>query len=152
MEQVCGDGVGFQGVIVFRGGCCWKAGTAGSWIVDATSRLSNGEPAMPCHQLTVEEREVISQSWANTQMHYSGARASPIAQRLRRSPSTIGRELRRNGDSSGYRAVAAKEQTTRRRRERPLNPKDGRSFHQRVGSHGVVSGVVSRTDQRPDET
>ena len=90
MEQVCGDGVGFQGVIVFRGGCCWKAGTAGSWIVDATSRLSNGEPAMPCHQLTVEEREVISQ------MHYSGARASAIAQRLRRSPSTIGRELRRN--------------------------------------------------------
>ncbi|MDA0921244.1 MAG: hypothetical protein O2945_19420, partial [Planctomycetota bacterium] len=58
----------------------------------------------------------------------------------------------RNGDSSGYSAVAAKEQTTRRRRERPLNPKDGRSFHQRVGSHGVVSGVVSRTDQRPDET
>ncbi|MDA0809894.1 MAG: helix-turn-helix domain-containing protein, partial [Planctomycetota bacterium] len=65
---------------------------------------------MPCHQLTVEEREVISQ------MHYSGARASAIAQRLRRSPSTIGRELRRNGDSSGYSAVAAKEQTTRRRR------------------------------------
>jgi hypothetical protein len=146
MEQVCGDGVWFQGVIVFRGGCCRKAGTAGSWIVDATSRLSNGEPAMPYHQLTLEKREVTSQ------MHYSGARASAIAQRLRRSPSTIGRELRRNGDSSGYRAVAAKEQTTRRRRERPLNPKDGRSFHQRVGSHGVVSGVVSRTDQRPDET
>jgi IS30 family transposase len=70
---------------------------------------------MPCHQLTVEEREVISQSLANTQMHYSGARASPIAQRLRRSPSTIGRELRRNGGSSGYRAVAAQEQTPRRR-------------------------------------
>ena len=69
---------------------------------------------MPYHQLTLEEREVISQ------MHYSGARASVIAQRLGRSPSTIGRELRRNSAPSGYRAVAAQEQTCRRRRERPL--------------------------------
>ncbi|MBL6707565.1 MAG: helix-turn-helix domain-containing protein [Planctomycetaceae bacterium] len=69
---------------------------------------------MPYHQLTLEKREVTSQ------MHYSGARASAIAERLRRSPSTIGRELRRNEDSSGYRAVAAQEQTTRRRRNRPL--------------------------------
>ena len=69
---------------------------------------------MPYHQLTLEEREVISQ------MHHSGARASVIAQRLGRSPSTIGRELRRNSAPSGYRAVVAQEQTGRRRRERPL--------------------------------
>jgi len=76
--------------------------------------LFNGEPAMSYHQLTLEEREVISQ------MHYSGAGPARIARRLNRSPSTISRELNRNSDSAGYRAVVAQEQTSRRRRKRPL--------------------------------
>ena len=69
---------------------------------------------MSYHQLTLEEREVISQ------MHYSGAGPARIARRLNRSPSTISRELNRNSDSAGYRAVVAQEQTSRRRRKRPL--------------------------------
>ena len=69
---------------------------------------------MSYHQLTLEEREVISQ------MHYSGAGPARIARRLNRSPSTISRELNRNSDSAGYRAVVAQEQTSLRRRKRPL--------------------------------
>lgn len=41
---------------------------------------------MPDHQLTLKEREVFSQ------MRYSGARASAIAQGTGRSQSTIGCE------------------------------------------------------------
>jgi IS30 family transposase len=63
-------------------------------------------------QLTLEEREVISQ------MRFSGAGPTAIARRLNRSPSTISRELARNSDRQGYRAVAAQERTQRRRRER----------------------------------
>lgn len=63
--------------------CVWKEGTAGSWIVDGKIRLSHGEPAMPYRQLTIEEREVISQ------MHYSGAGPSAIGRRLGRSAGTF---------------------------------------------------------------
>lgn len=77
---------------------------------------------MPYHQLTLEEREVISQ------MHYSCAGPTAIARRLNRSPSTISRELRRNGNRQGYRAVAAHERTQRRRRERPVVRKMADAF------------------------
>jgi IS30 family transposase len=43
-----------------------------------------------------------------------------IALRLKRSPSTISRELRRNGTGGEYLAGAAHEKACRRRRERPL--------------------------------
>ena len=97
---------------------------------------------MPYHQLTLEEREVISQ------MHHSGARASVIAQRLGRSPSTIGRELRRNSAPSGYRAVAAQEQTGRRRRERPLIRKMDDPFINETVRTGQISGRMKRDHPR----
>ena len=72
---------------------------------------------MSYHQLTLEEREVISQ------MHYSGSGPTAIARCLDRSPSTISRELRRNCSPQGYRAVTAQKQTSKRRRERSLTRK-----------------------------
>ena len=69
---------------------------------------------MPYCQLTIEEREVISQ------MHYSSAGPSAIGRRLGRSASTISRELKRNSDADSYRAVPAQERASRRRREREI--------------------------------
>ena len=77
---------------------------------------------MPYHQLTSERREVISQ------LHYSGTGPTKIARQLKRSPSTVSRELARNNDSEGYRAVAAQERTSRRRREHPIMRKMDDSF------------------------
>jgi IS30 family transposase len=66
-------------------------------------------------QLSMEEREVVSQMWA------AGHSRKAIAIRLGRAKSTIGRELKRNGREDGsYSAVAAQQQAIRRRRERPL--------------------------------
>lgn len=64
-------------------------------------------------QLTREEREVVAQ------MHFAGANQTAIAKRLGRHRTTIGRELRRNGDGATYSAVAAQAAAERRRRERP---------------------------------
>ena len=66
-------------------------------------------------QLSMREREIVSQLWA------AGHRRKAIAERLGRSRSTIGRELKRNGAPDGsYSAVTAQEQAVRRRRQRPL--------------------------------
>jgi transposase, IS30 family len=66
------------------------------------------------HQLTFLERERISQ------MHDAGATKAEIARELRRSRSTIGRELTRNGVAGHYWAVMAQQLAEERRRERPL--------------------------------
>ncbi len=63
--------------------------------------------------LTLEEREVISQ------MKHAGQRQAQMAQALGRSPSTISRELSRNGSGHGYRAVAAQQRADERRAHRP---------------------------------
>jgi IS30 family transposase len=66
-------------------------------------------------QLSMEEREVVSQMFA------AGHSRKAIAARLGRSRSTIGRELRRNARADGsYSAVVAQRKTAARRRERPL--------------------------------
>ena len=66
-------------------------------------------------QLSMEEREVVSQLWA------AGHSRKAIAERLGRSRSTIGRELARNGQADGsYSAVAAQARAAGRRRARPL--------------------------------
>jgi transposase, IS30 family len=66
-------------------------------------------------QLSMEEREVVSQMFA------AGHLRMEIAARLGRARSTIGRELRRNAQSDGsYSAVNAQRKTEARRRERPL--------------------------------
>jgi IS30 family transposase len=67
---------------------------------------------MAC-QLTREERERISQ------MHFSGANQAAIGRALGRHPTTIGRELRRNGDGPAYSAQVAQVRAGERRRHRP---------------------------------
>lgn len=64
--------------------------------------------------LSMDEREVISQMW------YAGQSRAAMARRLGRDRSTIGRELRRNGDGRTYSAVAADWRAAERRRNRPL--------------------------------
>jgi IS30 family transposase len=69
-------------------------------------------------QLSIQEREVVSQLWA------SGHSRQAIAARLGRDRSTISRELKRNGAANGsYSAVAAQQLALQRRRERPLQRK-----------------------------
>lgn len=61
--------------------------------------------------LTHQEREIVAQ------MHHDRRKPCEIAARLRRDPSTISRELRRNGGSRGYSALAAQANADRRRRQ-----------------------------------
>ncbi len=65
-------------------------------------------------QLTMEERDRIAQ------LKLQGAKQKEIARALRRSPSTISRELQRNGSGNEYFAAQAQHRAARRRRERPL--------------------------------
>jgi IS30 family transposase len=64
-------------------------------------------------QLSVSEREEISRALGR------GDSLRSIAALLRRAPSTISREIRRNGGSTQYRAAAAEELAW----ERALRPK-----------------------------
>jgi len=64
--------------------------------------------------LTPEERDRIAQ------LRHKGADQQEIAQAVGRSPSTISRELQRNGTPDGYFAAQAHREAQRRRRERPL--------------------------------
>ena len=69
-------------------------------------------------QLSMEERETVSQMWS------AGHTRKAIAARLGRAESTIGRELVRNGQKDGgYSAVAAQRKAVVRRRQRPLKRK-----------------------------
>ena len=60
---------------------------------------------MAC-QLTLQERETIAQ------MRYAGDSQADIARALERDPSTISRELRRNGPVEGYTASSAQQQAS----------------------------------------
>lgn len=71
---------------------------------------------MACH-LTMEERDRIAE------LRYRGADQKEIAEALERSPSTISRELQRNGAEGAYYAAQAQRQSEQRRRERPLTRK-----------------------------
>jgi IS30 family transposase len=63
----------------------------------------------------MEERETVSQMWV------AGHSRKAIAERLGRHKSTLGRELKRNGQADGsYSAVAAQQKAGVRRRARPL--------------------------------
>jgi IS30 family transposase len=66
------------------------------------------------HHLTLEERDRIAQ------LRYQGAEQKEIARAVERSPSTISRELRRNGRDGEYFAAQAQREAQRRRQERPL--------------------------------
>ena len=64
--------------------------------------------------LTMEERDRIAQ------LKHQGASQKEIARALQRSPSTICRELQRNGLGNEYLAAQAQHRATCRRRERAL--------------------------------
>lgn len=64
-------------------------------------------------QLTAEEREVVAQMWAANHTR------KQIAKTLNRHRSTIGRELKRNGDGEEYSGVRAQRKAEQRRVERP---------------------------------
>lgn len=68
---------------------------------------------MACH-LTMEERDQIAQ------FRCQGVRQKEIAQALKRSRSTIGRELRRNATGGEYLAAQAQRRAATCRRDRPL--------------------------------
>jgi IS30 family transposase len=63
--------------------------------------------------LTLQEREMVSQ------MHHGGSKQVEIARQLKRHPSTISRELRRNRSPSGYWPTAAQTKAEARRSNRP---------------------------------
>ncbi len=70
---------------------------------------------MSHEHLTIEEREVIAK------MIFAGYNNTEIAKQLNRSPSTIGRELKRNQDSrKKYSASKADRKSKRRRKEGKL--------------------------------
>lgn len=78
-------------------------------------------------QLIMEERERISQ------LHFAGATQAEIARAIGRHPTTVGRELRRNGDGDTYSAQLAQQRAEERRRRRPCVKKmDRRQINQAV--------------------
>lgn len=92
-------------------GC--KSGTV-SWHVRYYGGIQPPERVRAQAQLTLAEREEISRGLA------AGGSMRQIAGRLHRSPSTISREVRRNGDVESYRAEAAEEAAwLRGRRPKP---------------------------------
>jgi len=64
--------------------------------------------------LTMEESDQIAQ------LKHQGAKQQETARVLRRSPSTISRELQRNGSENEYFTAPAQHRAASRRRERPL--------------------------------
>ncbi|RMF57547.1 MAG: IS30 family transposase [Calditrichaeota bacterium] len=67
--------------------------------------------------LSIQERDRIAQ------LHHQGHEQKEIAEIIGRSPSTISRELRRNGTGQSYFAAQAHERAATRRRERPITRK-----------------------------
>jgi IS30 family transposase len=70
-----------------------------------------------CHQLTVEERDRLAQ------LRGDGASKKEIARALKRSPSTISREIHRNSTEDEYLPGQAHRLAACRRRDRPLERK-----------------------------
>jgi IS30 family transposase len=82
--------------------------------------------------LTLEERDRIAQ------MRHQGAGQNRIAEALNRSPSTISRELRRNGTGAQYFAAQAQERAQRRRQQRPIIRKMERPEINQAVRHGLT--------------
>src|ERR1700730_13200154 len=81
------------------------------WEKSCKLLLGNGVPAMAGH-LTLEERDRIAQ------LRHQQVDQNEIAQALGRCPSTISRELRRNGTGSEYYDAQLQREAERRRRKR----------------------------------
>jgi transposase, IS30 family len=82
--------------------------------------------------LTLEERDRISQ------LLHQGADQKEIAKALKRCPSTISRELRRNETDDNYYAGQAQRQAKCRRSERPLSRKMDDQELNEIVRHGLT--------------
>lgn len=98
-------------------------------------------------QLSMNEREIVSQMWAG------GSSRKAIAEHLGRSRSTIGRELARNGHANGsYSAVSAQQHALRRRQQRPLvrkmdRPELNAAVRSRLTKHWSPDQIAGRLDR-----
>ena len=81
-----------------------SAGTAGRWLRQAGGVAANGPVLGSGRFLSVAEREEIAVGRA------AGLSVRAIAAGLGRAPSTVSREVRRNGSRGRYRALAAQSQ------------------------------------------
>jgi len=85
-------------------------------VVTATGGIPPRTPQRSCRELTVGEREELSRGLA------MGESCRAMARRLGRAPSTLSREVHRNGGRQSYRAAQADVAAVRRRRR----PKPGK--------------------------
>ena len=97
--------------------------------------------------LTSAERDRIAQ------LYHQQADRKEIARSLGRHPSTIGRELRRNGAGHEYYAVQAQRQAERRRRQRPLERKmycirDRQAVRERLAGEWGAQQIAGRMKEQ----
>ncbi len=97
--------------------------------------------------LTSAERDRIAQ------LYHQQADRKEIARSLGRHPSTIGRELRRNGAGHEYYAVQAQRQAERRRRQRPLerkmaHPEINQAVRERLAEEWAPQQIAGRMKEQ----
>jgi IS30 family transposase len=128
------DGVR-AGLPVGEAGVAAGAGrSAEEWFRRAGGVKGNGPGPVCGRYLSVAEREEIAVGVA------AGEPLRAIAARLGRAPSTVSREVRRNGTRRGYRAVAAQAQAE----ARAARPKTARL----AGSARLRGWVQARLEER----
>jgi transposase, IS30 family len=91
-------------VVEAAGAAGVSAGTAGRWLRRAGGVKGNGPVRGSGRFLSVAEREEIAVGLA------AGLSVRAVAAGLGRAPSTVSREVRRNGSRGRYRALAAQSQ------------------------------------------
>ena len=128
------DGVR-AGLPVGEAGAAAGAGrSAEEWFRRAGGVKANGPGPVCGRYLSVAEREEIAVGVA------AGEPLRAIAARLGRAPSTVSREVRRNGTRRGYRAVAAQAQAE----ARAARPKTARL----AGNARLRGWVQARLEER----
>ena len=128
------DGVR-AGLPVGEAGAAAGAGrSAEEWFRRAGGVKANGPGPVCGRYLSVAEREEIAVGVA------AGESLRSVAARLGRAPSTVSREVRRNGTRRGYRAVAAQAQAE----ARAARPKTARL----AGNARLRGWVQARLEER----
>jgi transposase, IS30 family len=99
------------------------------------------------NHLTLEERDRIAQ------LRFQGADQKEIAKAVRRSPSTISRELQRNRTDDEYLAAQAQRAAERRRQERPLvrkmdDPEINETVRAGLARNWAPEQIVGRMQQQ----